>query len=212
MATMEFDKMARILVRCEEIALAPEAKSIVKTTYAGVLEQAAHAFLDASRAVQKIESLQAKETKEAQQALDRLDQPYREARSVVKAFIPTAKVPLTLKQLPTDTDRLLAIENLLDLLKEYETQEWADALLKGPYGQLAPSTLKELSEAIAATRALVDIRKTRADLLDPVHDAYMRYKRVVRDSIGKTSHEYRRIHVRAAPGSDADSAPASVPP
>jgi hypothetical protein len=98
------------------------------------------------------------------------------------------------------------------LLKEYETQDWADALLKGPYGQLAPSTLKELSEAIAATRAMFDIRKTRADLLDPVHEAYMRYKRVVRDSIGKTSHEYRRIHVRAAPLSDADSAPASVPP
>lgn len=211
MAALEFDKMARVLVRCEELALAPDAKAMVKLTYAGVLEERAHAFMDASRAVMKIESLSAKETREANVALERLDQPYREARSVVKAFVPTAKVPMTLKQLTTDTDRLQAIGGLLDVLKEYESTPWAGELMSGKFGQTATSTMNELAEAIAASRALADARKTRAEALEPAYEAYVRFKRVVRDAAGSKSHEYRRIHLRSSSGGDPEHAPASAP-
>lgn len=211
MAAVDLDKMARLLVRCEEIALAPDAKTMVKTTYLGVLEEPAHAFMDANRAVVKIESLQAKEMREANVALERLDQPYREARSVVKAFVPTAKVPLTLKQLTTDTDRLQAIGGLLDVLKEYESATWAGELMGGVFGQTAASAMNELAEAIAASRALADARKTRTDALEPAYEAYLRFKRVVRDAIGSKSHEYRRIHIRSSSGGDPEHAPSSAP-
>ncbi len=211
MAMVDLDKMARLLVRCEEIALAPNAKPMVKLTYMGVLEERAHAFMDANRAVVKIESLQAKEMREANVALERLDQPYREARSVVKAFVPTAKVPATLKQLTTDTDRLQAIGGLLDVLKEYESHGWAGELMGGVFGQTATSTMNEVAEGIAASRALADARKTRAEALEPAYEAYLRFKRVVRDAMGSKSLEYRRIHVRSSSGGDPEHAPLSAP-
>lgn len=93
MAAMEYAKMARMLTRCAEIAEDANVKSIVKTTYLGILEGPASVYLNAERSVMKAESAHAKEAGEAEAALNALDQPYREARSVVKAFVPTINVP-----------------------------------------------------------------------------------------------------------------------
>lgn len=45
-------------------------------------------------------------------ALDSFEPQFREARSVVAAFLPTLTLLVTLKEQPTDTDQLNAIEDL----------------------------------------------------------------------------------------------------
>ncbi len=211
MAAMEYAKMARMLTRCAEIAEDAMVKPLVKTTYLGILESPAVSFLNAERAVMKAESAYAKEAAEANAALETLDQPYREARSVVKAFVPTTNVPATLKQLPTDTDRLVAIETLVDVVDDYETTTWASELLNGPFGQKAVATMTEFEEAIAANKRLGEARTTRAAAFDPAYEAYLRFKRVVRDAYGATSVEYKRIHLRGSPNGEAEAAPPSSP-
>jgi hypothetical protein len=211
MAEMDYARMVRVLCRCTEIAEASNVKAIVKTTYDGVLKGPAETFLNADRAVTKAQSASAKEAKEAAVALETLDQPYREARSVVKAFIPTAKVPATLKQLPTDTDRLNAIDVLFEVVDDYQATTWALELATGSFGQKVKPTITELQEAIAASKALADARTTRAAAFDPAYEAYMRFKRVVRDAFGAKSIEYKRIHLRGSPAKDVDAAPPSAP-
>lgn len=211
MAAMEYAKMARMLTRCAEIAEDANVKPIVKTTYLGILEGPAGVYLNAERSVMKAESVHAKEAGEANAALEALDQPYREARSVVKAFVPTINVPATLKQLPTDTDRLNAIEALVDVVDDYETTNWAGELLNGPFGQKAAATMTEFEEAIAANKRLGEARTTRAAAFDPAYEAYLRFKRVVRDAYGATSIEYKRIHLRGSPNGEAEAVPPSTP-
>lgn len=211
MAAMEYAKMARLLTRCTEIAEDVMVKPVVKTTYLGILESPALAYLNAERAVMKAESTYAKEASEAAAALEALDQPYREARSVVKAFVPTTNVPATLKQLPTDTDRLNAIETLVDVVDDYETTTWANDVLQGPFGQKAAATMAEFDEAITAHKRLGEARTTRANAFDPAYEAYLRFKRVVRDAYGATSVEYKRIHLRGSSSGEAEAAPPSTP-
>lgn len=211
MAAMEYAKMARLLTRCTEIAEDAMVKPVVKTTYLGILESPALTFLNAERTVMKAESTYAKEASEAAAALEALDQPYREARSVVKAFVPTTNVPATLKQLPTDTDRLNAIETLVDVVDDYETTTWANDVLQGPFGQKAAATMTEFEEAITANKRLGEARTTRAAAFDPAYEAYLRFKRVVRDAYGATSVEYKRIHLRGSSSSEAEAAPPSTP-
>ncbi len=197
MADIDYERMARILTRCAELAEIPGIKASIKSTYDGVLKPVAEAFLGAERAVLKAESAFAKENKEALEALALLDQPYREARSVVKAFVPTIKVPATLKTLKTDTDRLNAIEALLDIIDDYVGAGWADEQLQGEFGKHAAQAVKEVGEAIAANRGLDEARKARSSAFGPAYDAYLRFKRVVRDAQGAKSKEYKRIHLRS---------------
>lgn len=211
MATIEYAKMARMLTRCAEIANSATTKPLVKTTYQGILEGPALAFLNAERDVAKMESAYAKEMSEANVALESLDQPYRETRSVVKAFVPTMTVPATLKVLPTDTDRLNAIDALLEVVNEYKTTSWATELLNGPFVQKAAATTKEFAEAIAATKQLGEKRAARIAAFDPAYEAYLRFKQVVRDAYGHTSVEYKRIHLRASPAGASDTVPPSTP-
>lgn len=211
MAAMEYTKMARMLTRCAEIAESPSAKLLVKTTYVGVLESPALAFLNAQRNVINMESGFAKEAREAAAALEALDQPYRETRSVVLAFVPTINVPMTLKQLPTDTDRINAIETLFDLVDAHKSTTWGIDLASGAFVQKSAASTKELEEAIEANKQLGDARKIRAAAFDPAYEAYMRFKRVVRDVYGATSVEYKRIHLRTPSASISDSVPPSSP-
>lgn len=211
MAAMDYTKMARMLTRCAEIADSANVKPLVKTTYLGILEGPALAYLNAQHDVAKVESARAKETSEAENALEALDQPYRETRSVVKAFVPTINVPATLKQLPTDTDRLNAIEVLLEVVNDYKTTPWGVDLANGSFAQNAVAATKEFDEAIAANKQLGEARVARAAAFDPAYAAYLRFKQVVRDAYGPTSVEYKRIHLRAAPAGTSDTVPPSTP-
>lgn len=211
MANMDYDKMARILVRCGEIGTASDMKAIVKTTYSGVLQPKAEAFVLAYRLAVKAESTWATEGFEAQLAIASFDKPFREARSVVMAFVPTVIVPATLKQLNTDTDRLQAIKDLVSIVDEHKGLAWADELLGGDFGQNAEATKSEMLGAISASSALDKARKARATTFDPAYEAYLRFKRVVKDALGATSTEYKRIHVRAPAANEIEAEPPSVP-
>jgi hypothetical protein len=210
-AAMEYAKMARMLTRCAEIADSATVKPLVRTTYLGMLEAPALSYLNAQHDVIKVESAQAKEANEAANALEALDQPYRETRSVVKAFVPTINVPMTLKQLPTDTDRLNAIGSLLDIVNDYKTTPWGMDLANGSFAQNAAAATKEFEEAIAANKKLGEARMNRAAAFDPAYAAYLRFKQVVRDAYGPTSVEYKRIHLRASPAGTSDTVPPSTP-
>lgn len=210
MAAMDYAKMARMLTRCAEIADSANVKPLVKTTYLGILEGPATAYLNAQRDVTKMESANAKETSEAEMALEALDQPYRETRSVVKAFVPTIHVPMTLKQLPTDTDRLNAIEALLDVVNEYKATSWGGDLMNGAFAQKAAMSRKEFEEAIAANKHLGEARMNRTATYEPAYEAYLRFKRVVRDAYGHTSVEYKRIHLRTSSNGVSDTVPPST--
>ena len=211
MGVIDYARLDRVLTRCAEIAVEAGMKQSVVRVYNDVLEASADTFRAAHVAVTKAESAFAKENKEALDALDALDKPYREARSVVRAFVPTVKLPDTLRVLKVDTDKLNAIEALLDAIDDHTGEAWADELLAGEFGQKAPVTGKELNEAIAANKALAEARDARAQAYGPAYERYLRFKRVVRDALGATSKQYKRIHVRGPNAAD-DEEPAPPQP
>jgi hypothetical protein len=209
MSTIEYGRFHRVLTRSAEVATEPGMKPSIVRVYNDVLKSASDRFGAAHLSVGRAEASFRKENKEALDALGALDQPYREARSVVLAFVPQATLPDTLKAQPTDTDKLLAIEALIDLLDEHAGKEWADELSKGEIGQLAPRTVIELNESIAANKALADAREERATAYGPAYERYLRFKRVVRDGLGPKSKHYKRIHLRAT---SAEEAPEEASP
>jgi hypothetical protein len=103
-----------------------------------------------------------------------------------------------LKSQKTDTDQLNAIEALLDVLDEHAGQGWADEQAQSGFGKKAAGTVKELNEAIVANKALSEAREVRARSYGPAYERYLRFKRVVRDALGSTSKQYKRIHLRGA--------------
>jgi hypothetical protein len=211
MGLIDYARFERVLSRSAEIAAEPGMKQTVVRVYNDIFGPAAESFLAAHAAVTKAESAFAKENEEAADALDALDKPYREARSVVRAFVPTVKLPETLKAKWTDTDKLNAIEALLDAIDDHAGEAWADELLAGEFGQKAPVTVKELNEAIAANKSLSEARDTRAQAYGPAYERYLRFKRVVRDALGATSKQYKRIHVRGPNAADDEEQPAPQP-
>jgi hypothetical protein len=191
-------------------------KASVVRVYGETLKQAAEAFLSAYDAVRKAEGGFKKEHKEALEALEAFDGPYREARSVVRAFVPHTSLPDTLKAQPTDTNKLDAIEKLLDAIDDHSGEAWADEIAQGEIGQRAATTVKELNEAIASDKALAEARDGRAAAYGPAYERYLRYKRVVRDALGAKSRQYKRIHLRTTGDEDGPETrpekPASNPP
>jgi hypothetical protein len=57
-----------------------------------------------------------------------------------------------------------------------------------------------MSESIAANKVLSKARSDRAAAYGPTYEKYLRFKQVVRNAYGPGSKQYRRIHLRAAPG------------
>jgi hypothetical protein len=197
---IDYVRFVRVTTRCAEVGTDPGISSIVGLIYKETAEAPMKAFLEASTAVDNATSAFAKENKEALAALSKLDGPYRVARSAVVAVLPETVLPDTLKTQPTDTDKLIAIERLLDVIDDNVGTPWANALLVGEFGQQAPKTVKELTEAIAANKTHAKAVTARAAAYGPAYEAYLPFKRVVRDALGPASKEYRRIHLRASPG------------
>lgn len=198
--TIDYERFERIGARCKEIAEDTSLPPILAIVYDEVVKGPLEAFLTASKAVDTARSAFAKENGEALAALDEVDGPYRVARSSVLAVLPETVLPETLKSLPTDTDKVNAIERLTDVIDDHVGKPWADTLLAGPFGTLGPKVVKEITEAVAANLALSKAMRERAAAFGPAHEVYMRFKRVVRDALGPGSKQYRRIHLRASPG------------
>jgi hypothetical protein len=211
--SIDYERFARVLHRCKEVADDPEINEVVKHVHKQVLASPAEEFLAADATLGARMVAYERENTEALKALGDLDGPYRIARSTLIAIHPeTAKaVPDTLKSLPTDTDKLRAIERLLDTIDDHIGTEWADALLKGEFGAKAAKALKEINEGIAANKSLSDATGARSKAYGPAYEKYLAFKRVVRDALGPGSKHYRRIHLRASPGAAAASATDAMP-
>lgn len=199
--SIDYDRFERVTTRCVEVGTDPGLPSIIGLLFKETAEAPIQAFLQASTAVDSAMSAFGRENREALDALNKLDGPYRSARSAVLAVLPETVLPSTLKSQPTDTDKLNAIERLVDVIDDHMGKAWADVLLAGDFGQQAPKAVKELNEAIAANKALSKAIGARAAAFGPAYEVYLRFKRVVRDTLGPGSKEYRRIHLRASPGS-----------
>jgi len=211
MPELDYSRFVRVLTRCREVAAEPDLPAVVLQVYAVTAEQPMTSFLDAAALVADAESDFARENQEAGASLDAVDRPYRVARSATAAVLKTVKLPETLKALKTDTDKLNAIERLLDILDDHVGQPWADTLLSGEFGQRGAAALKEVREAIAASKVLQKARGERAQAYGPAYEAWLGWKRVVRDALGSTSPQYRRIHVRSSGAADDVAEPAPEP-
>jgi hypothetical protein len=209
MGAIDYVRFDRLVTRCAEIAAEAGMKPSVVRVHDEILKSAGDAFRDAHQEVTAAETSFSKEGGEAVSALAELDGPYRETRSVVLAFAPETKLPDTLKSQPTDTDKLNAIEALLDVLDEHAGQAWADEQAQSGFGKKAAGTVKELNEAITANKALSEAREARAKSYGPAYERYLRFKRVVRDALGPKSKQYTRIHLR---GTAAGAEEAGTPP
>jgi len=213
MSAIDFGRLDRVLVRCEEVASEPGIHAIVPCVYNDVLKSAAKVFRDAHTEVSEKESSQRKEAREAREALDALDRPYRSARATVLAYMPDKRLPETLKSQPTDTDKLIAIEGLLDAIEEHAGKVgWADNIVQTEFGTLAPKTVMEVKEAIAADKGLAAAREARAAAFGPAYDKYLAYKRVVRETLGDKSKQYKRIHIRLSGGAPDSERPDAAKP
>lgn len=198
----KYNRFARILLRCKETASEPGMDPVVVAVYKEGLETPATEYLSADDAVTKATTAHAKEGKEAHVALVELDAPYRVARAAVMTIRPenVKTLPDTIKSLSTDTDQLTAITSLLETINTYAGSPWADALLKGDFGVMATAAIKEMTEEIAANKALSKAKTERSAAYGPAHEKYIGFKRVVRNALGANSKQYKRIHMRASPG------------
>lgn len=201
--TIDYERFARVITRSVEVGTEPDANAVVVTVYKETLADAAAAYLAAEAAVSTAMTAFAKENREALEALASLDAPYRLARATVLAILPETNLPDTLKSQPTDTDQLNAIARLLDVIDDYVGKEWADTLLAGEFGTRAPKASQELTESIAANKALSKAKMDRAAAYGPTYEKYIRFKQVVRNAYGPGSKQYRRIHLRASPGASS---------
>jgi hypothetical protein len=209
MANIDYARFVRVLTRSVEVATEQGLPPIIAHVYQASAKPHVEAFLTAADDVDKATSAFSKENREGLDALRDLDTPYRVARSAVLAVVKDAKLPDTLKAQPTDTDKLNAIEKLLDVIDEHAGEPWADALLQGAFGTKGAVAVKELNESITANKALNKAKMARAQAYGPAYESYLSFKRVVRDALGPGSKQYRRLHLRASSGPVEDDAPAS---
>ncbi|TKC99313.1 hypothetical protein [Polyangium fumosum] len=210
MKHIEYEVLYRLLTRAAEIAAEPAMHPSVVTVYENVLQSPAQAFRKAHVDLLAAESVRAKERDERGMALDALDGHYKVARSVLLAFAPHTVLPDTLKAQTTDTDKVNAATRLFDMLGQYAGNVWADELLAGPFGVITQEMVKEHDEAVAAEMALAKARAFRQEACSLAYEKLLAYKRVVRDALGATSKQYRRIHLlRGSAKEDAavDSTP-----
>jgi len=211
MASLDFTRMVRVLDRCAELPTQPGIPGIIAMAYNDKLKQVSEAFRAAHVAVDKQEMAWGKENKEAVEALRKFDATFSTARAAVLAYVPAPKVPATLKALPTETDKKIAVETLLDLVDDNAEQPWGKMLLEGDFGKGAPGVLKEIEESIAANKVFSAARAERAKLYGPAWEGYLSFKRIVRAALGPASKEYRRIHIRGTGTIEDDPAEPGQP-
>jgi len=202
MGNINHKRFFRILTRCDELGTAKDARPIVARVYGDVLLGPSEAYRNAHKAITAEESEAARESQEAAAALEAIDKPYREARALVLAYVPTLVLPDTLKRQPTDTDKVVAVEDLLDAIDDHIGKTWADEVLAGDFGTHAPKFIKEMREAIAANKSLSSAREARATAYGPAYEKYLAFKRVVREAHGPSSKQYQRIHLRSHASAD----------
>lgn len=212
MAALDYARLKRVLLRCDEIAKEPDANPIVLRVFTEVVQPTSNTFITAHDAIAAAESASAKERREAVEALRTFEPIFREARSVVLAYRRDAVVPGALSGKTTDTDRMGAIRDLVGIVDANNSEGWAQDLSNGRFGQRAPNVIREVKESITATADLANAQLARAQAYGPAYEDYLAFKDVVRNAYGANSRQYRRIHVRANDAADDnDPAPGPAP-
>ena len=205
---VEFRVFARLVVRCGEIAGQPGAPQVLLAVYQAACEQPLARFLNAMTAVDDATTRASEAITRRERGLEEMDRQLRIGRSAVACVLPGTKLPATLKKQPTDTDKRSAIQRLVDLITPHAGQPWADALLQGVFGQTAAKAIQQINEAIEAQNALQKAKTERSQAFQPAWDAYIRFKQLVRDTLGSTARQYRRIHLRNASPAEEEETPA----
>jgi hypothetical protein len=193
---VEFAVFARLADRCGEIAGETGAPPVLVTVYQASCAQPLAAYLSAMTAIEDATTRAKNATSGMERMLEDMEQQFRIARCAVTAILPETKLPDTLKSQPTDTDKRRAIERLVEIITPHAGQPWADALLQGEFGQSAGAAVQQLNAAIEAQNALQKAKSDRTAALKPAWDAFLRFKRLVRSTLGSTARQYRRIHLR----------------
>lgn len=203
---MNHPLLGRSLERAAEIRNAPDVDSLVAMGYDDNLAGPAAEYDATHKELVLAEEEAKKQGGEALAALQRIDQPYSVARSLSRMYMPDITLPTALGTLRTETDKKNAIQTLHDMLaRRAESEEWARKVLEGEFGQLAPETVREINEWIVANAAVQKARKRRATAYGLAYEAFMDFKDLVRNAYGKSSREYRRLHVRNLErGTDVD--------
>ena len=204
---IDYSTFFRVLTRAEEVATEPDVKPSVKRVYDERTHASAMDFRTAHESLATAETSAAKEGAEGRAALKAIDGPYRTARAVAFSYVPTLLLPSTLKQQPTDTDKMNAIRSLLRELDDRdESEPWAAEQLAGDFGRLAPDTIREIEEWIQANKDLQRARDARIASVGLAHERFVAFKDVVRQAYGSKSRQYKRIHLRSA-ADDPDPTP-----
>jgi hypothetical protein len=203
---MRFLLLYRLLWRAGEVAAKEGMAEEVTRVHSDMLAPAANAFCQRHDAVGLAENEVAAKRLAEQKLLVAFDPVYRAARWVVLAFVPTAKLPDTLKVQRTDTDVRMAVTTLVSIIESHAGNTWADELMAGRFGTFVPKVNAALNELLAATNALAAARQRRTEAYEPAYRGYVAFKRLVREVCGPSSPEYRRLHPRASVAKQIDPA------
>lgn len=194
--------LCRLLNRCTEVANEPDAPPVVVQVYANVLKDPLAAYLAKATAFVAKNDAWRKENSEALQALKGFDVVYNTARAGLVAVHPNETVPDTLKSAHTDTDKGMAIEELLHAVEKHKAEPWAEALLSGEFGMKAPVVVTEIDQAVQASKELAAACDARAAAFGQSYEKFLAFKRVVRSAFGPKSKQYHRIHVHTRAEAD----------
>jgi len=202
---IEFRVFARLATRILEIVNAPDANPVLCAVYQASCEQVFTRYLNAHTAVDDATTRASEATTRVEGGLEKMEQQFRIGRSALATISPDTKLPDTLKSQPTDTDKRTATLRLIELITPHAGQAWADALLQGTFHQTALDYVERLNASITAQNALQSAKTERAAAFEPAWGPYINFKRLVRDTLGSTSRQYRRIHVRSASSAEEES-------
>ena len=192
---MTHKQFFRLLARANEIASQPGMNKRVTQVHAAVFAPAADVYCENHEAVAVTESKLAAANLALEKTFAAFDGCYRATRSVALAFHPALKVPETLKRQTTDTDKLIAVTTLVDLVTSHATEDWAKDELAGEFGSLSQTYTAELNLVITNARLLSTAKQTRATLYPEAYEKFLSFKQVVKDTLGASSPEYRRLKV-----------------
>lgn len=211
-SSIDYPRFLRLVKRSQRLAAKPDVNNLVKVIFDAKFAAPAQRYTNAYAALVDMEAKQRKERREALGILEDIDQPYKEARHVVAAFVKDLAIPLTLKSISTATDKLTAIERLLEIVDAHAPEEgeegegagegdsaesWAQAVLASPFGQLAPVAIREISEWTDADDELEKAVRERAAAFTEAWPRFLEFRRQVRLSYGQNSIHHRRLVVRA---------------
>jgi hypothetical protein len=180
------------------------APQVLVDVYQTAVGESLQAFSDSMQAV-KVAQKRVNDAGEGRASkLVEMERLFRMARSAVATIVPTTVLPATLKRQPTDTDKRDAILELMSTVQDHAGAPWADNLLQGEFGQKVPAAVEQLNEYIEAANALQKAKADRVTAFVPGWNAFLKYKRLVRDTLGSSARQYQGLRLRSVAAGESD--------